>query len=388
MVVREKGVLVVKAKDQLKLEVIAKVETGRLTRSEAQTLLNKSPRQIKRYIKKYREIGIGFLRHGNASRKPKNQIPRSIKEEVQRLIKEKFYDFNMEHAREKIIEELGVNLKRESFRRWCHEMHHVKRAKKRRARPRCYRDRMLQPGLLLQMDGSYHRWFGDRESCLIAAIDDATSEVVQAGFYEGETTVACLEVLKTIVEKKGIFQILYVDKAGVFGGTKRNNFSQVERALGELGAQIIYAHSPEAKGRVERLFNTLQDRLIPEMRLNKIRTFTQANEFLQTQYLPSHHNPRFSVQAQNPVSAYRAVASGVDLEGVFCIKEHRMIARDHTVSINGEKYMIADELKFSIHKQKIELRHDKNHGWNAYFAGRPIKLVKVYRHPVAGARAA
>ncbi len=138
---------------------------------------------------------------------------------------------------------------------------------------------MAQAGLMIQMDGSHHRWFGDRETCLIAAIDDATSEVVAAEFFEGETTFGCLKTLHEIVSKKGVFKILYVDRAGLYGGIKRHGFSQVARALEEIGAQIIYANSPEAKDRVERLFQTLQDRLVPELRLSKIRTIEQANDF-------------------------------------------------------------------------------------------------------------
>lgn len=384
----QEGDFIVKTKDQLKLEVIVKIEARRLTRGEGLQLLDVSERTLKRYLKGYREKGIGFLRHGNCLRKPVNKISDDIKREAQRLIQEKYYDFNMLHAAEKIEEELGLKIRRETFRSWCHEINHVKRAKHRRCKPRFHRDRMRQPGLLLQMDGSHHRWFGDYESCLIAAIDDATSEVVHAEFSEGETTVACLHVLKQIIEKKGAFQVLYVDRAGVFGGPKRSNFSQVERALSELGIQIIYAQSPEGKGRIERLFNTMQDRLIPEMRLNKIRTMPDANEYLQTQYLPHQHNPRFAVQAINPQSAYKPLAPNTDLEGIFCIKEYRTIGRDHTVSLGGEKYMIADQLRFSIHKQKLEIRLDATSGWKAYFAGRPLQLIKVNKTPPAGAAAA
>jgi transposase len=381
------GVLVMKAEDQLKLEVVVKVEAKRLSRPEAMTILQVSLSTLKRFLKSYREKGIGFLRHGNATRKPANRTPDAIKDEVQRLMKDKYFDFNMTHALEKIHEDLGVNLRRETFRKWCHEFRLVKREKRRRSRPRVYRDRMSQPGLLIQMDGSHHRWFGERQTCLIAAIDDATSEVIHAEFYEGETTLACLDLLKKAIRKKGAFQLLYTDKAGVFGGIKRNHFSQVERALSEVGTQVIYAHSPEAKGRVERLFNTLQDRLIPEMRLSKVRTLAQANEYL-VQYLAQTHTPRFTVLAHNPVSAYRALAPNADLESIFCMKEYRIIGRDHTVNIGGEKYVIADQLRFSIHKQRLELRMDKSGSWQAFFAGRPIKLVKVQKMPTAGARAA
>lgn len=373
----EEGILI-KTKDQLKLDIIYRIESGVLSRKEGQLLLDVSERTIKRYLKAYREKGIGFLRHGNYLRKPVNKIPDHIKKTTQDLIRDKFYDFNMLHGREKIIEETDFNLKRETFRKWCHEIKMVKKQKRRRAKPRHYRHRMSQSGLMLQMDGSPHRWFDGRETCLIATIDDATSEVVHGEFSETETTVACLKVLKEIVRKKGLFKILYVDKAGVFGGIKRNNFSQVERACGELGIQIIYAHSPEAKGRIERLFGTLQDRLIPEMRINKIRTMDQANDFFLNSYLPHSHNPRFQVSPQNPISAFVPVTNQKLLDSVFCIKEYRIVGKDHTFSFSGEKYAISDQLKYSISKQKIEIRFCSNGlTWKAYFANNELKVIKI-----------
>jgi transposase len=364
------------AQDLLVLEVIAKVEAKKLTRFEAETLLQISNRTLKRYLQDYREEGIAFIRHGNKSRAPKNKLAPDLKRQVQNLMKEKYFDFNMVHAIEKLREE-GIDIKRETFRSWCHEIGLVKRAKKRRSKPRYKRTRMSQSGLLIQMDGSHHRWFDNRETCLIAAIDDATSEVVAAEFFEGETTFACLKLLKDLIKARGVFKILYVDKAGIYGGIKREGFSQVGRALEEVGAQIIFAHSPEAKGRVERLFQTLQDRLVAEMRLNKIRTIEQANEFLKTVYLPHQHNPRYSVQPHDLKPAYQALPAHCDLEEIFCVKDYRVVNRDHTISWGGELYMITDQLRFSIHKQKIEIRAGHPGDWRPYFAGKPIRLVKV-----------
>jgi transposase len=378
--------LIVKAEDQLKLEVVCKVESGKMTRSEAMTVLQVSKSTLKRYVMSYREKGVGFLRHGNCQRKPTNKTPDEIKDIALRLIQEKYFDFNMTHAREKIEEETGYRFSREKFRKWCHGLGTVKRPKKRRVKPRYYRNRLPQPGLLVQMDGSTHRWFGGVETTLVAAVDDATGEVLYAEFFDGETTLACLKVLREIVKKYGAFQILYTDKAGVYGGIKRSNFSQVERALAEVGTHVLYAHSPEAKGRIERLFGTLQDRLIAEMRLNKIITMKQANHFLQNTYLPYQHNPRFTVLAQNPVSAFRALPPACDPSEIFCIKEYRQVAKDHTISIGGEKWRIADQLEYSISKQRIELRWcEEIGGWKPYHAGKQLTLIKVLKVKSAGA---
>ncbi|MBK8201487.1 MAG: hypothetical protein IPK68_03905 [Bdellovibrionales bacterium] len=230
------------SQDLLVLEVIAKVEANKLTRFEAETLLQVSGRTLRRYLTNCREEGIAFIRHGNRGRAPKNKLAPELKRRVQNVMREKYFDFNMVHALEKLHEE-GLDLKRETFRSWCHEIGLVKRAKKRRAKPRYKRTRMSQSGLLIQMDGSHHRWFDNRETCLIAAIDDATSEVVAAEFFEGETTFACLKILKDLITAKGVFKILYVDKAGIYGGIKRQGFSQVGRALIETDHSTFFKKS-------------------------------------------------------------------------------------------------------------------------------------------------
>ena len=369
--------LVVKGWDQLCLELVSKVAQGQMRREQAEQLLGVAERTFRRYLRAYREEGIGFIRHGNKSRAPINKNNVLIEARVKEMMKEKYFDFNMEHAREKISEETGWNLKRETFRSWCHQIGMVKKAKKRRSRPRYKRERMPQPGLLVQMDGSTHRWFADRETCLIAAVDDATSLVVGAEFFEGETTFGCLKVLSEVVTNYGVFRGLYTDHAGVYGGIKRQGFSQVKRAVEELGSHVLFANSPEAKGRIERLFGTLQDRMVAEMRLNKIRTIEQANEFLKTIYLPHKHNPRYSVQAHNTQPAWASIPKHLTCESVFCVKEFRVVGRDHTISFGADRYLIDEELKYSIHKQRIEIRMQSNGSWSAYFADRKLKLVKI-----------
>ena len=367
-------------RDQMVLEVVCKVLSGKMRREEASKILDISGRTLRRYLSDYRDEGIASVRHGNKSRTPVNKISDTLKRDVQSFMKDQFFDFNMCHALEKVREQTGVNLKYSTFRKWCHEIGQVKLAHhKRRSRPRYRRERMSQSGLMVQMDGSPHNWFGDRHSCLIAAIDDASSEIVGAEFFESESTFACLKLLKDIVSNRGVMQVLYVDKAGIYGGIKRHGFSQVARAMEEIGSHIIFAHSPEAKGRIERLFKTLQDRLIPEMRINKIRTMGQANDYLQNVFVPHQHNPRFSVQPHNTTPAWRALAPHLKVEEVFCVKEYRVVGRDHVLSFKTDDYMIAEPLKYSIHRQRIEIRSQSDGSWAAYFAGKPLRLTKVQK---------
>jgi transposase len=193
--------IVMDSKAQLTVDVIAKVAEGKMSMIDATKLLNKSRRTIERYLQRYQQVGIQFVVHRNTGRAPANKIPESLKRQVQSLIKEKYYDVNLQHLAELLDTHESIQVKRETLRTWAHDIHHVKRAKRRRSHVRKRRERMESAGLLLQMDGSPHHWFGDRKSCLIAIIDDATSEI-HAEFFKSETTEGCLKVMRDYIEKR------------------------------------------------------------------------------------------------------------------------------------------------------------------------------------------
>ena len=203
------------AREQMELDVVGKVVAEMMTRKQAEQILNVSERTLRRYIKGYLIVGVQSIKHGNCNKAPVNRHEDELKMRVQDLVREKYFDFNMTHCLEKLVVVEGIRINRETFRRWCHEIEMVKRAKKRRGKARKYRQRMQQTGLMLQMDGSPHAWFGGKPSCLIGAIDDADSNVPYAEFFPAEDTLSCMVVLQRIIEKKGIFQILYVDRAGI-----------------------------------------------------------------------------------------------------------------------------------------------------------------------------
>jgi len=365
------------AAEQLRLDIVVKVSSGIIERKQAQKILNVSERTLRRYLRDYLKEGVLFIKHGNCGVRPPNCLDVDLKKKVQALVKEKYFDFNMTHCLEKLEKDEGIELKRESFRLWCHEIKMVKKAKRRAPKVRKRRERMQQTGLMLQMDGSPHHWFGDKPSCLIAAIDDADSDVPFGEFFPAEDTISCMRVLQEIIRKKGIFQILYVDHAGIFGGQKRAQFSQVKRALRELGIHVIFANSPEAKGRIERLWGTFQDRLIPEMRIKNIRTYAAANEYLQEQFLPNEYASRFKVVPANLQSAYKPLPDGIDLKEIFCLKVHRGVKRDHTYSWENDIYRIDSPLKRSIYKQKIEIRTYQDLTTKVFFAGKELQVSLV-----------
>src|SRR6185437_14727844 len=374
---REAGrMIVMNSKDQFTVDIITKVAEKKITIRNAAKLLNKSRRTIERYLQHYYALGIQFIVHKNSGKYPVNKIAEAVKYSVQNLIKEKYFDLNLTHLRDVLKEKENIEVKRETLRNWAHEIHHVKRAKKRRAKARKRRDRMDCQGLLLQMDGSPHHWFGNEKSCLIAIIDDATSEVY-AEFFKSETTLGCLKVLKDVIEKKGIFKTLYVDRAGIFGGPKRCHFSQVQRACNELGIQIIFANSAQGKGRIERAFDTFQDRLIPELRLNRIKDMNSANRYLKEVFIPSYWSKNIVVMPNNNMSEFMPLANHIQLDDIFIIKEYRKIRNDHTFSYGNKFYLIESPIRSSIAKQRIEIRTYPTEEFNAYFAGRKLSISEV-----------
>lgn len=366
--------IIMTAKMQFKIDVISKVADGRLSKHQAAKLLQKSVRMVERYLDRYKLEGVNFVVHKNTGKPPSNKHSDKEKRRVQKLLQEKYYDFNLTHFKEKLEQEEGILVARETIRSWATEIKLVKKSRKRRSRKKTYRERMPNQGLMVQLDGSPHKWFGNRQTCLIAAVDDATSEL-HAEFFESETTLGCMSVIAKIVKKKGIFHTLYVDRAGIFGGAKRQMFSQLQRACRELGIEIIFAHSPEAKGRIERVFQTLQDRLIAEMRLKGIRTIQSANCFLQDEFIPNEWSKKFVVLPAHKDSYYRKCTK--NLSEIMVIKEVRRVSKDQTISFQSKDYVLGSSKSASLSKQHIELRTNRKSQTSAYFAGKKVKMNRI-----------
>jgi len=364
------------SKSQFTVDIISKVIDGRISINSATTLLNKSRRTVERYLSRYRKEGIRFVVHGNRGRSPVNKISELLRKEVQSLIQTKYFDFNLQHLSELLKKNEGIAIKRETLRSWAHDIHHVKRAKRRRSRVRKYRERMESPGLMLQMDGSPHRWFGDEKSCLIAIIDDATSDI-HAQFFPSETTEGCMKVMRAYIEKRGVFRTLYVDRAGIFGGPKRCNFSQMQRACDELGIEIIFANSPQGKGRIERSFDTFQDRLVPELRLHNVTDMESANRYLHEEFIPNYWVKNIMVQAKSARSAFKSLPPDLDLNTICVQKEYRTIRRDHTFSFDSKMYVIDSPLRYSIENQKVEIRCQFDGTFSAYFGHRRLDITEL-----------
>lgn len=378
----EDGGIYMSKQGQLTYRIISEFLEGKLYRKEAAELLEVRERTVTRLARRIEAKGLFATIHGNRGRVAWNRKSEDQKKQVMELVEEKYFDFNMTHCLEKLKEDHGLEIKYPTFRRWCHEKKLVKRAKRRRPVARYRRARMQSEGLLLQMDGSPHRYNGKDEWCLIAAIDDATSDIPYAEFFLSEDTINCMTVLQRIIEKKGIPYAIYVDEAGCFGGGKRAHFNQFKRACEELGIRIIFATSAQAKGRIERTWDTVQDRIVPEMRLRKIKRMPAANDYLQNQFLPNYWRNKNTVPAKSKDSRYTPLHSTIDLKEILCLKEYRTVAQDHTISWENTKYALISPLKYSIYRQKIEIRTYQDLTWKAYFAGKPIVLTKISDVPL------
>lgn len=328
-----------------RLDVIARVDRGEFTVSEGAQVLGLSRRQMQRLRKKIRAKGPAGVLHGNSGRAPAHRTADSLREKIVELARGKYAGFNDQHFTEKLCELEGLRVSRQTVRRILRLAGIGSPRKRRPAKHRARRDRRSQAGQMILWDGSRHDWLEGRgpRLCLMGAIDDATGEVLPgAHFVEQECAVGYLRVLQEIVIEKGIPLSAYMDRHGTLKRNDRNwsheeqlsgrqEPTQVKRALDDLGIQAIYALSPQAKGRVERLWGTLQDRLVSELRLAKTRGIAGANEVLSKYRL--EHNARFAIAPYDSCPAWQPLPAGIDAEEVCCFQYIRVVQNNNTVRI-------------------------------------------------------
>jgi|SaaInlStandDraft_6_1057023.scaffolds.fasta_scaffold01710_5 transposase-like protein len=326
--------------ESYKYQIVNKFLCGKLYREEASRLLNVSERSITRYAKSITKLGVLGIKHGNYGRKYKTKYSVSLKQQVIDLFKSKYMDFNLTHFSEILENTHEIKINYNTLWKWFSSERLIKNPRRKRRKKHMYRPRLPQEGLMLQMDGCHHRFNGKDEWCLISAIDDATSEIPYAEFFKGETTVACMKVLKNIIELKGVPKAIYTDRAGWAGGNKRTEFCNFKTACDKLGIQILFANSPEAKGRIERSFRTFQDRLVPELRISNITKMNEANTYLRDVFLKKYWNEQKVIAPMNPETAYEPLSPWLKLDEIMCLIEERKVGSDHTTSFKGKRYLI------------------------------------------------
>ena len=321
--------------EQARLQVLNHLLAGYMTTEQAATLLGVSTRHTRRILTAYRKEGAAALAHSNRGRRPSNATPETISEGIVHLARTRYAGVNHTHMSELLREHEGIDITRSTLRRLLVSAGENSPRGRRPPKHRVRRQRMPREGMLIQIDGSYHRWLGKEgpQFTLLLAMDDATGTVVNAMFCELENTRSYFLLLERLVRGRGIPLALYADRHAVFKYTPPSEAAgaptQFSRAMDELGIQLIFALSPQAKGRVERAAGTFQDRLVSELRLSGASTIDDANHVLED-FLPRFNN-RFKVPAREQEVAYRAVDDGMCLDRVLCFKYRRRVARDNTV---------------------------------------------------------
>ena len=322
-------------REQARLQVLNSLLAEHMTMEQASTLMRVSIRHTRRILAAYRKEGAAALAHGHRGRRAPNATSEATKTAVLHLARTRYSGTNHTHMSELLSEREGIDITRSTLRRLLVSAGENSPRGRRPPKHRVRRQRMPREGMLIQVDGSYHRWLGEDgpQFTLLLAIDDATGIVVNSLFCELENTHSYFSLLDGLIRRCGIPIALYSDRHAVFKYTPPSEAAgaptQFSRAMDELGVQLIFAQSPQAKGRVERAAGTFQDRLVTELRLAGATTIDDANRVLEG-FLP-RFNGRFKVPARESEVAYRAVNEEMCLERILCFKYRRRVARDNTV---------------------------------------------------------
>ena len=362
-----------------RMHVVRLTIEGRETVGVGARLLGISPRQMKRLRRKMKERGVEGLLHGNRGKAAWNKTTSEKIEKVVELARGRYQGLNDTHLNEKLKEKEKISLSRATVRTILRQAGMASVRKRGVKRHYKRRERKAQEGALLLWDGSPHRWFGDQQDpCnLTAVIDDATGALLQGVFSVQEDAQSYLMCLRHIVLEKGIPLALYMDRHGIF---RRNDDhwslqeqlageqtpTQVGQALRELGIEAIFAMSPQAKGRVERLFNTLQDRLVRELRLAGISTPNEATVFFNGRF-KGDFNARFAKPAKESQAAWRPLPRGLDVDRICSFRYEATVGNDNAVRLGG---IILDIPPGPHHrgyaKARVEVRHLLDGRWRVY----------------------
>jgi transposase len=338
------------AKERERMKVLARVKRKEMTLQEAAVMLGVSYRQVRRQNQRYLEEGDRGLVHKGRGKVGNRSLGAKLKEAVLDRYKSRYPDFGPTFAAEK-LEEDGYQIKSETLRLWLLEAGLRKKGRKRKAH-RSWRERKGHFGEMLQLDGSHHKWFEERagKCCLMNLVDDATGRT-HSIFAEEETTEAAMLLLWGWIRKYGIPVAIYADRKNVYLPDQklaksareegRELYTQFGRACASLGIRVIAAHSPQAKGRVERSHGVYQDRLVKELRLRDINDIRSANTLLRGGFIEGL-NRKFAVEPREKTDLHRS-PKGYDLPAIFCYEEKRSLTADWIVRFNNGFYQLAHQ---------------------------------------------
>ena len=383
------GKVIMSVKELRRVSVIRQTMEKKLTQVKAGTLLGLTTRHIRRLLARVAQAGDQGLAHRGRGKPSNRRIPAKVKVNALTLDEKRYGDFGPTLAAEKLVECHGMTISAETMRGWLRGagLDHFTRRK----RPhRAWRERKAHVGELVPLDGSHHDWFEGRgpRCVLMAYIDDASSQVY-ARFYAYEGTIPAMDSFMRYVRHYGIPLAIYANKHSTYhspalptvdeqlAGVKP--LSQFGRALGELGVELIPAHSPQAKGRVERLYQTVQDRRVKELRLAGVSTLEAANRFLDG-YLPIH-NRRFTVQPAQAADLHRPRPAHRELDRILCLKTTRCLRKDFTIAHQGRLYQIHE----TIRAPHVLVEEHVNGTLRITHQGRSVGVHTITSRPVKAA---
>jgi transposase len=363
---RKQELLMLSEKDRDRLKVLNEVQQGHVTQKEAGEQLQVSDRWIRSLLSRVQEEGDGGVVHQLRGRPSNRRIAARVKRQAVKLVKAHYADFGPTLAAEYLARRDQIEVGKETLRQWLIEAGVWKARRRQVEKVHLWRPRRSCWGELVQWDTSEHAWLEGRgpKLFLVAMIDDATSRLM-GQFVRHDSTEENLRVLRNYLERWGRPVAFYTDKASLFRVNRACSVeeqlegeeaqTQIGRALRELGIEWIAAHSPQAKGRVERCFGTLQDRLVKGLRVAGVSTLEQANDYLQGEFLPDWEK-RFTVKARKATDAHRQLGREHNLEAILSQVESRVVANDYTLRFQGQSYQVArDSIRAGLRGARVRV---------------------------------
>ena len=383
---QDKDMLMMSRKEIKRYQVIRKVLERGINQQEASEYLGVTDRQIRRIVKRVRSFGESGVIHKLRGRVGNRQAGAVFKQKVLGLYRKNYWDFGPTLASEKLLERDGVKVSDETLRLWLIKEGLWQLKKQRKPKDRTRRERREHFGQMVQMDGSHHDWLEGRgpKLVLMGYIDDATNRF-HGRFYDYEGTMPAMDGLKGYIKRYGLPGSIYLDKHSTYKNNQKQRYTdwpfrdeeeltQFARACKQLGIELIFAHSPQAKGRVERVFKTLQDRLVKELRLEHINTLEDANRLLGA-YLPIF-NKKFEVSAKGSGDFHRGVDKRIDLDDILSIQTQRFLRNDRTLVHNNQWYQVLTKTR----AQRV-MMHEYLDGQTAILYGKNRLEFKAIEAP-------
>src|SRR3990172_804615 len=382
----EEDKIIMSQKEVNRLYVIHQAIEKAISQDQAAEILGLTDRQVRRIAGSVRLEGDAGICHKSRGKRSHNRIAEKIKDKAVMLCRDTYKEFGPTHASEKLVTVHKIKVSDETLRGWFQEEHIPYKSRKKRPH-RQWRERKAHRGEMVQMDGSHHDWFEGRGlwCVLMGYVDDATGSVYTR-FYEYEGTLPAMDGFKRYIRLYGLPQSVYLDRHSTYKSMAKQTIeeelndirpmSHFEKSLDELGVKVIHAYSPQAKGRVERLFGTFQDRVVKEMRLARVTNIAEGNTFLDG-YLPEY-NTKYAKEAAEKANFHRPIENKRALDTILSIKTDRALRNDFTIAHNKKLYQI----KSNIRAKKVTVEERTDGTMRIIHNGQQLKYQEIVARPI------